>query len=248
MKLNLNTTSPSAALWGEDFSVLIPWLTTVFGTFALLGGGWLQGESSPKPTTYKEASKAPAHWKAAPVRSRAIVKVQAKPSAVVQNKARPAKPLVRHTVTPKPAPQPRLKPRLLVLASHTKRHVDPKECPPLFVLYFGKNKKKPFAVARKKWRKLVRWLRKHKSRTLVLRGFADGNGAKAYNLVLSYYRAQAVQSLLLEQGLPKRRIRVEARGNLQNRGIRKRRGNQRRVVLAVPGYESCERRINEEQL
>ncbi|TNE51693.1 MAG: hypothetical protein EP343_03165 [Deltaproteobacteria bacterium] len=247
--MNRNALIPPVAvsLWGEDLSLLTPWVTTVLGAALFVTGGWL-AQVSPSP----EAS--------APMKVRDVVSPstssKAKPSApntLAQGKPeshaaenKETAPAVRADVT-SPAPvSPN--PRLVVLASHTTKQAQPKDCPPLFVLFFGKNKKQPFPIRRSKWRSLKAWFKKHNDTTLVLRGYADGKGAKAYNLLLSYHRAQTVQALLLKEGFPSQRIRLEARGNLDNQRARNVRGNQRRVVLNVPGYESCERQRREEQL
>ncbi len=247
--MNRNVLVPPMAvsLWGEDMSLLTPWVTTVLGTALFVTGGWLAQLSpspeAPTPTKLRDVVSPSKLSKTKSSVPKALTQTKPESRAVEQKETTPA--VKADATSPAPASPKR---QLVVLASHATKQAQPKDCPPLFVLFFGKNKKQPFPIRRSKWRSLKAWFKKHNDTTLVLRGYADGKGAKAYNLLLSYHRAQTVQALLLKEGFPSQRIRLEARGNLDNQRARNVRGNQRRVVLNVPGYESCERQRREEQL
>lgn len=87
---------------------------------------------------------------------------------------------------------------------------------------------------------LQAFLNGHPQSRLSIEGHADSIGAENYNLLLSYWRAKAVASLLSSAGLPENRMIVRAAGNNANvEGLPRDSGKNRRVALQVIGTENC---------
>ena len=82
---------------------------------------------------------------------------------------------------------------------------------------------------------LIGELRGNPRLTVDLEGYTDSKGSRQYNVRLSQRRVDAVRRYLIEQGMDRQRIKVSARGSVENAAIpeaRKRRVDVKLVVTA----------------
>jgi outer membrane protein OmpA-like peptidoglycan-associated protein len=78
----------------------------------------------------------------------------------------------------------------------------------------------------------------HPDARLIVEGYADATGPEEYNLVLSYRRAVAVASLLVEAEIEEARIATRAYG--EETGPTLGDGQQRRrVTVRIEGLDEC---------
>lgn len=87
---------------------------------------------------------------------------------------------------------------------------------------------------------LLDWLKGHPDATLVVEGHTDPRGGEAYNLMLSYSRAQAVISWLSSLGLEKQRVTPLAAGKAPPNSPAITVGANRMALLQVPGVAHCQ--------
>lgn len=89
------------------------------------------------------------------------------------------------------------------------------------------------------------FLRQHTEASLSVEGHADSMGAENYNLLLSYWRAKAVVSVLARGGLAEKRMVVRAAGNgAPIEGLPGESEKNRRVVVRVVGIAACLGKMN----
>ncbi len=117
----------------------------------------------------------------------------------------------------------------------------PRDCPPVFEVHFGRD---TAGIDRDGVRQrapaLTAWLGVHPDTTMVVDGYADASGDAGLNLKLSYERAAAVAAELAGAGLPGDRLEARGFGEYQPLvGEAADSGHNRRVTMAVPGYEGC---------
>lgn len=77
---------------------------------------------------------------------------------------------------------------------------------PMAVVLFGFDSAKLSAVDTSQLESAVNWLAAHPRELLVIEGYADPTGSRAYNIALSQRRAEAVNRRLVELGVPPSRI------------------------------------------
>jgi|SRR5688572_20642352 peptidoglycan-associated lipoprotein len=77
---------------------------------------------------------------------------------------------------------------------------------PMAVLLFAFDSAKLSAVDASQLESAVNWLAAHPRELLVIEGYADPTGSRAYNIALSQRRAEAVNRKLVELGVPPSRI------------------------------------------
>ncbi len=242
-------TSPFSILWQEDLATVVPITTTLFGVAAILGAAWLyQPTTNTTPQQQLQVNSPQQSHIPLPMRSSQKEKLESKQktstvtkskvTAVVSSQSLSKKRVQKQTVPSKRKPQARHK---IASSNRLSKREILGDCPPLFTLYFGRNKRAPFHAPHARLKTLVSWLRAHPKTTLEVRGHADGKGAKAYNLLLSFYRANTVSRLLLRAGLPRHRMQIRAFGNLQRNSTSSphQRTSQRIVSFQVPGYSAC---------
>lgn len=119
--------------------------------------------------------------------------------------------------------------------------VVPVDCPPVFEVQFGRDSA---GIDRdgigQRAPALMAWLDAHPDTTMVVDGYADASGDAGLNLKLSYERAAAVAAELAGAGLPGDRLEARGFGEYQPMvGEAADSGRNRRVTVAVTGYESC---------
>ena len=83
---------------------------------------------------------------------------------------------------------------------------------PMAVLLFAFDSDKLARVDDSQLESAVNWLADHPREMLVIEGYADPTGSRAYNIALSSRRAEAVSRRLVEYGVPRDRIVIGSFG------------------------------------
>lgn len=83
------------------------------------------------------------------------------------------------------------------------------------------------------------WLLAHPEAVLSVEGHADATGGEAFNLLLSFSRAQAVAAWLERVGAPKERIAPRAAGTNPPTVAPANVVSNRQVILQIEGVEPC---------
>lgn len=116
------------------------------------------------------------------------------------------------------------------------------DCPPLVAIPFKRDSAKPVITdVKPALDDLIEFLNRHPEAKLSVEGHADAVGPDNYNLLLSYWRAKAVISLLTGSGIAEERMTLSAAGKYAPvEGLPRDAGENRRAVLQVRGAESCQ--------
>ena len=119
----------------------------------------------------------------------------------------------------------------------------PPPCAPAASIPFERNSAKPIlATAAADAAPLRDWLTRHPQAVLLVEGHTDSTGAEAYNVVLSFKRAQAVIAWLGGLGLPKDRMSPRAAGPELPRNGATVVASNRQVILQIEGVDICRER------
>lgn len=116
----------------------------------------------------------------------------------------------------------------------------PAPCLPAVAIAFDRNSAKPIlTTAEADVGPLREWLAKSPQAVLLVEGHTDSTGAEAYNVVLSFKRAQAVIAWLGGLGLPKDRMSPRAAGPELPRNGAAVVASNRQVILQIEGVDIC---------
>lgn len=103
--------------------------------------------------------------------------------------------------------------------------------------HFGFDRSKVSAADRNRLKAMVdQWQAFDRVNTVTLTGHTDATGTKAYNMALGQRRAQAVQSVLVDLGVPGDRITVTSKGEsapIATNADREGRARNRRCAVTV---------------
>ncbi len=83
------------------------------------------------------------------------------------------------------------------------------------------------------------WLLAHKGAILSVEGHADSTGPEAFNVLLSYKRAEAVAAWLVKAGAPAEQIATRAAGTRPPAHWTTEMQSNRQVILQIEGVEAC---------
>jgi outer membrane protein OmpA-like peptidoglycan-associated protein len=83
------------------------------------------------------------------------------------------------------------------------------------------------------------WLLAHKGAMLSVEGHADATGPEAFNVLLSYKRAEAVAAWLVKAGAPAEQIATRAAGTRRPAHWTTEMQSNRQVILQIEGVEAC---------
>lgn len=114
-------------------------------------------------------------------------------------------------------------------------------CLPVVSVAFAYNSAQPILEgAQAQLAPLLEWLEAHPEATLVVEGHADRKGREAYNVMLSYSRAQAVIAWLVKLGLDRRQLTPLAAGAAQPKNPALSIADNRMALLQVEGVAVCQ--------
>lgn len=113
-------------------------------------------------------------------------------------------------------------------------------CLPVAAIAFPRDSAKPLLDgAAAQAAPLLQWLKDHPKAVLVAEGHTDTTGAEAYNVVLSFKRAQAALAWLGGLGAPKDRMAARAAGPTAPRNGAAMLADNRQAVLQIEGVDIC---------
>ncbi|TLG75073.1 OmpA family protein [Methylocystis sp. B8] len=113
-------------------------------------------------------------------------------------------------------------------------------CLPAISVAFSNNSAQPLLDgAQAQLEPLLKWLKDHGDATLLVEGHADPRGREAYNVMLSYSRAQAVIAWLAGLGIEKRRMTPLAAGAALPKNPSLVVADNRMALVQVAGIANC---------
>lgn len=114
-------------------------------------------------------------------------------------------------------------------------------CLPAVSIAFPNNSAQPLLDgAQAQLEPLLKWLKEHGDATLLVEGHADPRGGEAYNVMLSYSRAQAVIAWLAGLGVEKRRTTPLAAGTALPNDPSLVVADNRMALLQMAGVANCQ--------
>ena len=144
-----------------------------------------------------------------------------------------------------PRPPPRLRRLPPRLRPPLRRRPRPKSrppavCLPIVSIPFDLNSARLKATGLdEKTAALRDWLLAHKGAILSVEGHADSTGPEAFNVLLSYKRAEAVAAWLVKAGAPAEQIATRAAGTRPPAHWTTEMQSNRQVILQIEGVEAC---------
>lgn len=114
------------------------------------------------------------------------------------------------------------------------------DCPPLFTTTFPSGGAEPLSEPGREVEILASWMSAHLEAQLLIEGHADAEGSEQANLKLSFRRAEAVTSILIDAGVPSDRLQPRGYGEYQPiAGVAPDSQQNRRVTMQAPGFDTC---------
>lgn len=114
-------------------------------------------------------------------------------------------------------------------------------CLPAISIAFSNNSAQPVLDgAQAQLEPLLKWLKDHGDATLLVEGHAGPKGGEAYNVMLSYSRAQAVIAWLAGLGIEKRRMTPLAAGTALPKNPSLVVADNRMALVQVAGAANCQ--------
>lgn len=114
-------------------------------------------------------------------------------------------------------------------------------CLPAISIAFSNNSAQPLLDgAQAQLEPLLKWLKDHGDATLLVEGHADPRGGEAYNVMLSYSRAQAVIAWLAGLGVEKRRMTPLAAGTAPPKDPSLVVADNRMALVQMAGVANCQ--------
>ncbi len=114
-------------------------------------------------------------------------------------------------------------------------------CLPAVSIAFPNNSAQPLLDgAQAQLEPLLKWLKEHGDATLLVEGHADPRGGEAYNVMLSYSRAQAVIAWLAGLGVEKRRTTPLAAGTALPKDPSLVVADNRMALVQMAGVANCQ--------
>jgi outer membrane protein OmpA-like peptidoglycan-associated protein len=114
------------------------------------------------------------------------------------------------------------------------------DCLPIVSIGFGFKSARPLTqTAEERLAPLLEWVRDRPYAHLLVEGHTDAKGAEAYNVMLSYSRAQSVMAWLAKSGVRKSQMTALAAGTAQPEDPSLIVSENRMALVRVEGVAPC---------